>query len=145
MWFFIVLVARLAVPDQRDAFGIIVSYAVKVKLYLGALGGELSAELPFVLMHPKVIICNHYCDPWSTFLFFWYLKLCTVFYNTTHFNYSISCINIIDIHKTWIILINTQCRVSTHQLLLSLKRIYLNTCLLNFIVNKSAVVAVEDP
>ncbi|ENN73007.1 arrestin homolog isoform X2 [Dendroctonus ponderosae] len=43
----------LASPDQRDAFGIIVSYAVKVKLYLGALGGELAAELPFVLMHPK--------------------------------------------------------------------------------------------
>lgn len=45
---------RLAAPDQRDAFGIIVSYAVKVKLFLGALGGELAAELPFVLMHPKV-------------------------------------------------------------------------------------------
>lgn len=44
---------RLASPDQRDAFGIIVSYAVKVKLFLGALGGELAAELPFVLMHPK--------------------------------------------------------------------------------------------
>ncbi|XP_017784325.1 PREDICTED: arrestin homolog [Nicrophorus vespilloides] len=43
----------LASPDQKDAFGIIISYAVKVKLYLGALGGELSAELPFVLMHPK--------------------------------------------------------------------------------------------
>lgn len=43
----------LAQPDQRDAFGIIVSYAVKVKLFLGALGGELSAELPFVLMFPK--------------------------------------------------------------------------------------------
>ncbi|XP_069698638.1 arrestin homolog [Periplaneta americana] len=43
----------LASPDQRDAFGIIVSYAVKVKLYLGALGGELTAELPLVLMHPK--------------------------------------------------------------------------------------------
>lgn len=43
----------LSQPDQRDAFGIIVSYAVKVKLFLGALGGELSAELPFVLMHPK--------------------------------------------------------------------------------------------
>lgn len=50
---------RLASPDQRDAFGIIVSYAVKVKLYLGALGGELAAELPFVLMHPKVR--NNYC------------------------------------------------------------------------------------
>ncbi|PSN52905.1 Arrestin [Blattella germanica] len=44
----------LASPDQRDAFGIIVSYSVKVKLYLGALGGELTAELPLVLMHPKV-------------------------------------------------------------------------------------------
>ncbi|XP_063229089.1 arrestin homolog [Bacillus rossius redtenbacheri] len=43
----------LASPDQRDAFGIVVSYAVKVKLYLGALGGELTAELPLVLMHPK--------------------------------------------------------------------------------------------
>lgn len=47
---------RLANPENRDAFGIIVSYAVKVKLFLGALGGEVSAELPFVLMHPKV--CN---------------------------------------------------------------------------------------
>lgn len=43
----------LASPDVRDSFGIVVSYAVKVKLYLGALGGELSAELPFILMHPK--------------------------------------------------------------------------------------------
>nr|CAI5867963.1 unnamed protein product [Callosobruchus analis] len=43
----------LASSDQREAFGIIVSYAIKVKLYLGALGGELAAELPFVLMHPK--------------------------------------------------------------------------------------------
>jgi hypothetical protein len=32
---------------------------VKVKLFLGALGGELSAELPFVLMHPKVIVISH--------------------------------------------------------------------------------------
>ncbi|CAG9133450.1 unnamed protein product [Plutella xylostella] len=40
-------------PEQRDAFGIIVSYSVKVKLYLGALNGELVAELPFILMHPK--------------------------------------------------------------------------------------------
>ena len=44
----------LTSPDQRDVFGIIVSYSVKVKLYLGALGGELTAELPVVLMHPKV-------------------------------------------------------------------------------------------
>jgi hypothetical protein len=48
-WFY-----RLTNPDQYDAFGIIVSYSVKVKLYLGALGGELTAELPLVLMHPKV-------------------------------------------------------------------------------------------
>jgi hypothetical protein len=33
-----------------------VSYAVKVKLFLGALGGELTAELPFVLMFPKPTI-----------------------------------------------------------------------------------------
>lgn len=45
---------RLLEPEQRDAFGIVVSYSVKAKLYLGALGGELSAELPFILMHPKV-------------------------------------------------------------------------------------------
>ncbi|XP_058979923.1 phosrestin-2-like [Musca domestica] len=43
----------IASPDARDAFGIIVSYAVKVKLFLGALGGELCAELPFILMQPK--------------------------------------------------------------------------------------------
>lgn len=43
----------LASPDPKDAFGIVVSYMVKVKLYLGALGGEVSAELPFILMHPK--------------------------------------------------------------------------------------------
>lgn len=48
---------RIAGQDTRDAFGIIVSYAVKVKLFLGALGGELCAELPFILMHPKV--CNY--------------------------------------------------------------------------------------
>ncbi|KAK0182401.1 hypothetical protein PV327_000545 [Microctonus hyperodae] len=43
----------LTTPDIRDSFGIIVSYAVKVKLYLGALGGELCAELPFIFMRPK--------------------------------------------------------------------------------------------
>lgn len=43
----------LTSPDVRDTFGIIVSYAVKVKLYLGALGGELTAELPFILMRSK--------------------------------------------------------------------------------------------
>ncbi|KAG8037089.1 hypothetical protein G9C98_004411 [Cotesia typhae] len=43
----------ITTPDVRDSFGIIVSYAVKVKLYLGALGGELCAELPFILMRQK--------------------------------------------------------------------------------------------
>lgn len=37
-------------------FGMVISYTVKVKLYLGAMGGEVTAELPFVLMHPKVRI-----------------------------------------------------------------------------------------
>ncbi|CAG0890732.1 unnamed protein product [Cyprideis torosa] len=39
--------------QNKDNFGIIVSYTAKVKLYFGALGGELVAELPFILMHPK--------------------------------------------------------------------------------------------
>uniref|UniRef100_A0A0K8SYS4 Uncharacterized protein n=1 Tax=Lygus hesperus TaxID=30085 RepID=A0A0K8SYS4_LYGHE len=40
-------------PSQRENLGIIVQYKVKVKLCLGALGGDLVAELPFILMHPK--------------------------------------------------------------------------------------------
>ena len=32
-----------------------VASQVKVKLYLGPLAGELAAELPFTLMHPKVV------------------------------------------------------------------------------------------
>jgi len=40
--------------SEMDGFGIVISYTVKVKLFLGALSGELAAELPFVLMHPKV-------------------------------------------------------------------------------------------
>ncbi|XP_045601202.1 arrestin homolog [Procambarus clarkii] len=43
----------LANPESRDMFGMVISYIVKVKLYLGAMGGEVTAELPFVLMHPK--------------------------------------------------------------------------------------------
>ncbi|XP_065344031.1 arrestin red cell isoform X3 [Cloeon dipterum] len=39
--------------SQRENLGIIVQYKVKVKLCLGALGGDLVAELPFILMHPK--------------------------------------------------------------------------------------------
>lgn len=38
---------------QRENLGILVQYKVKVKLSLGHLGGELVAELPFTLMHPK--------------------------------------------------------------------------------------------
>jgi beta-arrestin len=44
---------RVADPSQRENLGIIVQYKVKVKLCLGALGGDLAAELPFILMHPK--------------------------------------------------------------------------------------------
>lgn len=51
-------VNSLASADHKDAFGIVVSYSVKVKLFLGALGGEVTAELPFILMHPKVIQNN---------------------------------------------------------------------------------------
>lgn len=43
----------LGEPSQRENLGIIVQYKVKVKLCLGPLGGDLSAELPFILMHPK--------------------------------------------------------------------------------------------
>lgn len=46
---------RLA-SHEAEGFGIVISYTVKVKLFLGALSGELSAELPFVLMHPKVCV-----------------------------------------------------------------------------------------
>ncbi|KAB7502297.1 Arrestin-like protein [Armadillidium nasatum] len=44
---------KLKDPDNRDVFGMIISYSVKVKLFLGAMGGEVTAELPFVLMNPK--------------------------------------------------------------------------------------------
>ena len=40
-------------PAQKENLGIIVQYKVKVKLCLGPLGGDVVAELPFVLMHPK--------------------------------------------------------------------------------------------
>jgi len=40
-------------PVQKENLGIIVQYKVKVKLSLGALGGDLVAELPFILMHSK--------------------------------------------------------------------------------------------
>ncbi len=61
----------LADENSKDIFGMVISYTTKVhtnyvfsrlclikqlfqiKLFLGAVGGELTAELPFVLMHPK--------------------------------------------------------------------------------------------
>ena len=52
----------MASHDDRDAFGIIVTYQVKVRLFLGALAGELVGELPIVLMHPKVLEHHHLCD-----------------------------------------------------------------------------------
>ena len=39
--------------QQENIEGITVHYKVKVKLCLGPLAGELTAELPFTLMHPK--------------------------------------------------------------------------------------------
>jgi len=45
----------IADPSQRENLGIIVQYKVKVKLCIGGpiLGGDLVAELPFIMMHPK--------------------------------------------------------------------------------------------
>ncbi|XP_035787221.1 arrestin red cell-like isoform X3 [Anopheles albimanus] len=43
----------IADPSQRENLGIIVQYKVKVKLCITPLGGDLVAELPFILMHPK--------------------------------------------------------------------------------------------
>ncbi|KAL7021810.1 hypothetical protein ACKWTF_012036 [Chironomus riparius] len=40
-------------PTQRENLGIIVQYKVKVKLCITPLGGDLVAELPFILMNPK--------------------------------------------------------------------------------------------
>ncbi|XP_076276807.1 phosrestin-2 isoform X2 [Lasioglossum baleicum] len=38
-------------PDDRNVFAIYVSYYVKVKLLMSAMGGEVSLKLPFTLMH----------------------------------------------------------------------------------------------
>ncbi|KAK8727386.1 hypothetical protein OTU49_009850 [Cherax quadricarinatus] len=38
--------------NVNDALGIIVSYSLRVKLNCGAIGGELTADLPFKLVHP---------------------------------------------------------------------------------------------
>ncbi|XP_061509462.1 arrestin red cell isoform X6 [Anopheles gambiae] len=45
--------SEIADPSQRENLGIIVQYKVKVKLCITPLGGDLVAELPFILMHPK--------------------------------------------------------------------------------------------
>ncbi|KAI1716198.1 putative beta-arrestin [Ditylenchus destructor] len=44
----------LLTQSMRENLGIIVQYKVKIRLLIaGALGGELAAELPFTLTHPK--------------------------------------------------------------------------------------------
>ncbi|XP_076060124.1 arrestin homolog [Oratosquilla oratoria] len=39
-------------PEQREVFGIVVSYVARVKVILGTLGGDLVTEVPFTLMNP---------------------------------------------------------------------------------------------
>lgn len=51
--FFLPLDCSINDPKHRENLGIIVQYKVKVKLCLGPLGGDVVAELPFTLMHPK--------------------------------------------------------------------------------------------
>lgn len=38
-------------PQDRNVFAIYVSYYVKVKIFVSAMGGELSLKLPFTLTH----------------------------------------------------------------------------------------------
>ncbi|KAK3866636.1 hypothetical protein Pcinc_027838 [Petrolisthes cinctipes] len=38
---------------QQDALGIVVSYSLRVRLYCGAIAGELLTDLPFKLVHPQ--------------------------------------------------------------------------------------------
>ena len=45
----------LADEEDKDIFGLVISYSVRVKLFLGALAGDLVAELPFVLMNPRLV------------------------------------------------------------------------------------------
>ncbi|GAB6019766.1 Beta-arrestin-1, variant 2 [Chamberlinius hualienensis] len=52
-WLICVSIFSITDASQKENLGIIVQYKVKVKLCLGALGGDLVAELPFTLMHPK--------------------------------------------------------------------------------------------
>lgn len=44
--------STMTTPGNSDPLGFVVSYTVRVKLNLGALGGELQADLPFKLVHP---------------------------------------------------------------------------------------------
>ncbi|XP_018300461.1 arrestin homolog isoform X1 [Mycetomoellerius zeteki] len=41
-------------PDDRNVYTIYVSYYVKVKLFISAMGGEVSLKLPFTLMHSDI-------------------------------------------------------------------------------------------
>lgn len=43
----------LTESSQKENLGIVVQYKVRVKLSLGPLGGDITAELPMTLMHPK--------------------------------------------------------------------------------------------
>merc|ERR1711976_843072 len=43
--------------NPNDSTGIIVSYSVRVRLNCGAIGGELTADLPFKLTHPAPAGC----------------------------------------------------------------------------------------
>ncbi|CAK1599437.1 unnamed protein product [Parnassius mnemosyne] len=45
------VLCNLNTPEDRNVFAIYVSYYVKVKLTLSAMGGELSLKLPFTLTH----------------------------------------------------------------------------------------------
>ncbi|KAL7636841.1 UNVERIFIED_CONTAM: hypothetical protein RMT77_012599 [Armadillidium vulgare] len=38
--------------DEYEVFGVVVSYNVRVKVWMGALAGEMSTEIPFTLMNP---------------------------------------------------------------------------------------------
>jgi len=39
--------------NVNDSLGIIVSYSLRIKLNCGAIGGELTADLPFKMLHPN--------------------------------------------------------------------------------------------
>lgn len=45
----------LTESSQKENLGIVVQYKVRVKISLGPLGGDIQAELPVILMHPKPV------------------------------------------------------------------------------------------